>query len=82
MVCGAVRYWEADRVPAPRPPLLKQPLALLTIALTRRAVLLVTGRLIGGSRPYRVGALANTVALVRLRIRDTDYGLRAKKPPK
>jgi len=69
-------------VPAPRPPLLKQPLALLTIALTRRAVLLVAGRLIAAVGLIGVGALANTVALVRLRIRDTDYGLRAKKPPK
>jgi len=69
-------------VPAPRPQLLKQPLALLTIALTRRAVLLVAGRLIAAVGLIGVGALTNTIALVRLRIRDTDYGLRAKKPPK
>ena len=83
VVRGAARYWEAVRVPAPLPPLWKQPLILLEVALTLAGLLLlVAGHLIPAVGLIGVGALVNTVALIRLRIRDADYDLRAKKLPK
>jgi hypothetical protein len=82
-VPDAGRCYEAVEVPAPRPPLWKQPLTLLMIALTLAGlVLLFTGPWILGVGLIGIGALVNTVVLVRFRIRDTDDDLRTKNSPK
>ena len=71
---------DAGGVPAPRPPLWKQPLTLLMVALTVAGlVLLVVGPRILGVGLVAVGMLVNAVGLVRLRIRDMDHDLRARK---